>query len=568
MPARDIVITLRAETDLKRVGEPVTCGVPFPRGLLHDATTLRMIAPDDSTTPLQVRVLDRWPDQSARWVLCDWQATGSGTITYRLRLDATEPGRVGEGFAEPTIAEPPMVGSAEPTPTLPGMASSSEPQTENMVRELATSLGHRLFSSESLHLVSGGRRYTALPDFDWFVEDAGPLRASILERGSLSSDGVNIARYTLRTHYFANSSVVRVHLTITNPNRSSHPGGLWDLGDSGSIRIDESTVTLPFASTGAGGGRISLQRGNPFEEFSGPLESFQVSSGGENWQSHNHLSASRNNWVALQGCRGLETGLELGVLRSTPIITLLHGEGQLSLTIPHFWQNFPKRLSAGLNGIELALFPRQLLAGHELQGGEQKEHVFYVAFGSDTITTDPLEWTRDPLIPVVDPEWIASTGAIPYFTSQAGDPHRDYQQLANAAIEGDDTFEKKREVIDEYGWRHFGDIYGDHEAILHTEHGPKPRVSHYNNQYDAIGGFAVHWLRSGDPRWFRQMNELASHVRDIDIYNTDEDKAAYNHGLFWHTYHYVDADTGTHRSYPKNGRIPPHNKPVPVSAST
>ena len=59
------------------------------------------------------------------------------------------------------------------------------------------------------------------------------------------------------------------------------------------------------------------------------------------------------------------------------------------------------------------------------------------------------------------------------------------------------------------------------------------------------------------------MNELAQHVIDIDLYNTDEDKAAYNHGLFWHTYHYVDADTGTHRTYPKRGRIPPKGTPVP-----
>ncbi|MSR52620.1 MAG: hypothetical protein EXS09_04945 [Gemmataceae bacterium] len=49
MPARDIVRTLRANNKLLRVGEPVTCGVRFPRGLLRDATTLRMIAPDDST---------------------------------------------------------------------------------------------------------------------------------------------------------------------------------------------------------------------------------------------------------------------------------------------------------------------------------------------------------------------------------------------------------------------------------------------------------------------------------------------------------------------------------------
>ena len=51
------------------------------------------------------------------------------------------------------------------------------------------------------------------------------------------------------------------------------------------------------------------------------------------------------------------------------------------------------------------------------------------------------------------------------------------------------------------------------------------------------------------------MHELALHVRDIDVYHTDEDKSAYNHGLFWHTYHYVDAETSTHRSYPRAPKV-------------
>ena len=46
------------------------------------------------------------------------------------------------------------------------------------------------------------------------------------------------------------------------------------------------------------------------------------------------------------------------------------------------------------------------------------------------------------------------------------DPHADYVRLVNAAIEGPDTFELKRERVDEYGWRHFGDLYADHEAVL------------------------------------------------------------------------------------------------------
>ena len=119
----------------------------------------------------------------------------------------------------------------------------------------------------------------------------------------------------------------------------------------------------------------------------------------------------------------------------------------------------------------------------------------------------------------------------------------------SSAIAGDASFERKRELIDEYGWRNFGDIYADHENAFSGQ--PTPIISHYNNQYDAINGFAIQFMRSGDARWWRQMRELTAHVADIDIYHTDRDKAAYNHGLFWHTSHYVPAGTCSHRSYPR-----------------
>ena len=64
----------------------------------------------------------------------------------------------------------------------------------------------------------------------------------------------------------------------------------------------------------------------------------------------------------------------------------------------------------------------------------------------------------------------------------------------------------------------------------------------------------MQFLRSGDPRWWPHCDELASHVVDIDIYHTTEDKAAYNNGLFWHTFHYIDAGKATHRTYPQGCR--------------
>jgi len=111
----------------------------------------------------------------------------------------------------------------------------------------------------------------------------------------------------------------------------------------------------------------------------------------------------------------------------------------------------------------------------------------------------------------------------------------------------DKGFFAKRENIDEFGWRNFGEVYADHEAHYHKD--DSLFVSHYNNQYDNIWGFGRQFALTGDSRWFKLMRELAEHVMDIDIYKTEEDRPEYNNGYFWHTDHYVPAGTATHRTY-------------------
>jgi len=231
------------------------------------------------------------------------------------------------------------------------------------------------------------------------------------------------------------------------------------------------------------------------------------------------------------------------------VVSVKSCRSQISIAMNRFWENFPKAIDVHNGALSVRLFPKQSVGLHEIQGGEQKTEEFVIAFGADRVTADTLEWVRQPLLLSASPEYYASTQAIPYVSPRSEDTNADYLQLVDAAITGDDTFAGKREVIDEYGWRHFGEIYGDHEAVRRDT--LTPLVSHYNNQYDPIAGFAYQFLRSGDSRWWTAMSELAAHVVDIDIYHTSEDKPGYNHGLFWHTCHYVDADTATHRSYPR-----------------
>ncbi len=280
------------------------------------------------------------------------------------------------------------------------------------------------------------------------------------------------------------------------------------------------------------------------------MELFQASSGGNNWKSNNHLDRNRQVPLAFRGFKlQLDTQAKLEGLRATPQVYVSGNGRTIGIACRRFWENFPKSLTAEKDQIVLGVFPRQCGYLHELQGGEQKTHEFAIYYGKST-DINPLQPYINSQLAFLSPDYYSQTQTIPNLTPRKSNSDFEYDRLVDLAIIGDDTFQIKREKIDEYGWRNFGDIYGDHEAVFHD--GPTPLISHYNNQYDCTGGFAMQFLRSGNIQWFEQMIEMADHAWDIDTYHTNGDKSLYNGGLFWHTYHYADADTGTHRSYPKS----------------
>lgn len=515
---------------------PVTTGIPWPRGKLLDPQKLILRDASGKAIRLQSRALDRWSDGSVRWVLLDWIAEANPG-PYRVEV------------GEPLAVDGPVVKleGDENKVTVDTGAARFELTIAHEFRIRRASIEGKFHFADSVGN-DGVLRITRFTP-----EEAGSTRACLLFCGHVISTTVEqgippVVEFDLRWHFFAGSAAVRVEFTIRNPQRAVHPGGLWDLGDAGSIFLKDIAFGLAF-SPGESRVSCSPELGAPYEEFATPFELYQDSSGGENWKSTNHINHKREVPITFRGYRLKATGQERTGLRATPIVTFMRGEQAVGVAVPHFWQNFPKAIKATSDSLILRLFPQQSADGHELQGGEQKTHTFAVAFGADA-TPEALEWFRQPARAFASPKWYCESGAIPYLTPKADDPNADYLKLVDAAIEGPDTFDKKREVIDEYGWRHFGDIYGDHEAVYHT--GSQPLVSHYNNQYDPVAGFAYQFMRSSDLRWLRHMEELASHVIDIDIYHTKQDKSAYNGGLFWHTYHYADADTGTHRSYPRS----------------
>ncbi len=193
-------------------------------------------------------------------------------------------------------------------------------------------------------------------------------------------------------------------------------------------------------------------------------------------------------------------------------------------------------------GLKVGLFPGCSPDLHELQGGEQKTTSIYLDFAS---SPEGLAWARSPLVAAPSPETCHNSGVFSDLPPLPGETSTDLvDQFVTA-----DGLHKKREVVDEYGWRNFGDFYADHEAVYHK--GDVLFVSHYNNQYDFSGGLYRKFLATGDMQWGELASDLARHVSDIDINHTDQDREEYNRGLFWHTDHYIDAGLSTHRSSSK-----------------
>ncbi len=529
---------------LPRQGEAVRCGLPFGRGLVPGTpTALTLTDAAGGVHTGQGRVLDRWPDGSVRWLLVDAQVDhhgGEAPVSYALTLTpAVSPRTVVQvdiDGSTTSVRSGALAWHLRPGTSFPfGVSTAEVPLAFDHLRSgLSISAGG----------VEHGLRIGAVT-----VEDAGPVRAVVrVDAAWPAVQALAGIQVSARLHVEAGASQVRCEVTVRNTEPAVHPGGYWDLGDPHARLFEDVSLVLAWPE---GDGAVSVSC-SP-DEAAAPVACgervslFQASSGGERWNYRTHVNAKGDVPLAFRGYRGESANGAWEGDRATPLVVAQRGDARLGVVVPQFWQNFPQAIEAGAAGVRVRLLPRQHGEPHELQPGEQKTWTVVVAWGEDAAPEGRLAWARSPLLARATPAHYCGSGALSYLLPLDENPDRDHATLVTEAIDGPQSFVAKREVIDEYGWRNFGDLYADHEGAYYT--GAAPIVSHYNNQYDAVAGMALQFLRSGDVRWWQPMVDLAQHVVDIDLYHTTRDRAIYDHGLFWHSAHYMDAGRATHRAY-------------------
>ena len=521
--------------------QPVTRGVPFPRGLLTDPNAVVLTDDEGREVALQTQALARWPDGSVRWLLLDFliDQINAGEHRWMLRPRA----------GKAPVAPPPLSVRDAPGSVLVNSGAAEFQLGRKVLWLRACGPASERGSWEAELGFPYPTQSGAFTVQHSSIAEAGPVRASADFVGGPFRGHYS---YRVRFSFFGGTGLVRVQATARNPSPARHKGGLWDLGDRGSARFARMKMGLRLPESPQI--RWTAEPGQAIRSFRGEsFELYQDSSGGENWQSRNHVSRGGTTPCSFRGYRVRCGEEEHFGLRASPTVTLLTGKVAVTVAVPEFWQQFPRSIRVDGQRLLVPFFPWQRNERPELQGGEQKTHTVWLHFGPPGDTDElPLAWVHQPVSVTLPPEWYAACGVLPCLPSGAEASRLD--TLLSAAVDGPSSFFARREVIDEYGWRNYGEVYADHENAHYD--GPKPIVSHYNNQYDVVYGMLLQYFRAGASRWWELADPLARHVIDIDIYHTQRDRAAYSGGLFWHTDHYKDAATSTHRAYSKANATP------------
>ncbi len=71
-------IRARETGGVRRRAEPVSTGVPLPPGRVRAPEQLALVDDQGRRIPVQTQVLDRWPDDSVRWLLLDFALDRAG----------------------------------------------------------------------------------------------------------------------------------------------------------------------------------------------------------------------------------------------------------------------------------------------------------------------------------------------------------------------------------------------------------------------------------------------------------------------------------------------------------
>jgi hypothetical protein len=493
---------------------PVTSGIPFPEGALGSEVGLRLLDAVGRETPLQTSVLARWPGDTVKWALIDFQAKPGEE--YRLeygsavrRRTPASPLRIHESPEKVEITTGPLRFAIAKRTS--GFLESVwlDADRDGVFRDAERILAPSAPAEFVLRDEQGQPFRTLGPPDQVVVEEQGPVRASVLVRGRhRNANGDSLFGYVLRLDAYAGQSFLRVRYTFEN-----------DHGAAEFTRIRQLTLQLPLGE-GRTAWSLEGRRGGPAAEIA-------------------RLRQDTDDKYAFQADGGQpETGR-----RANGWAEWSNRRHRVALAARDFWQNYPKELAVTPRGIEFGLCPELAASSYaeargtvdehrlyfylrhgryDIRQGMSKTHEFWLDFRpASEPATSPLETQRAPLLAIASPAWYVGSRAFGEMPAP-GAPGLAARYDAAIARAVDDYLED-RERDRAYGMLNFGDWWGERG------------INWGNSEYDMANAMLLQFARTGDLRSFRIAEEAEWHHRDVDTIQGHRDASrvggAYHHAI-------------------------------------
>lgn len=548
---------------------PVTFGVPFPKGLLHQTASLHLRDAEGGRFPLQSEVTARWPDGSLKWVLLDSRIPlAEGVRSYALGYNAADPVPVFTHHGKVEVEE-----NGDTILLNTGvMKLALDRRTLRVfdavhVRETAEDSWTGLFpegKSGDLLLVDGeGVPYRGQweDEPEVLIEEAGPLRATVkLEGWTRSADGQRLGRHIVRVQAFAGKRWVRVYHTFVKT------------ADSEAVAYRTIALELPYY-------------GDRFHFHGAGMENPHGAEGGGSLLQYRH---DRFQVVTDAGTADREG-------RAPGVVTVSSGGTAYTVSRRFFHEMFPAGLDVGPQRLRLEFWPErgrpaehsgdrlternigQLWWVHEGDRLDFRvpeeirsfadyrrpdaENVILNAFDANALgISRTLEYVLDfhgkaapspegvamrhPPLMTVDPEWLAASGAF----GQLAPRREAYAELEDALERTLKFLPAMYERMGVFGLWNFG-------AYNQTYH-PSLDFAMVHRHWKGFhqGGPRWPWLayiRSGDPEIYDFAEIHARHLMDVCTAHWED--AEYNRRMeredLWWGHNYSQVYRGGLRRY-------------------
>ncbi len=551
----NVLLTVEERANVGRVAQPVTAGIPLPKGLMKDIDRLRIVSREGTDVPAQFTVLGLWhPDRSVKWVQVDFQADvpAGSTRYFYLRND-------GEGTTDlPGVR---VAGSGAPSHVDTGVLAVELGRGADILgRVFLDESGRRGYApvlenpksveadkymvAHSARICAfrnaGGPNLTDAAVSDVSVELAGPLHTVVKLEGrfvplagnsvlwmSAQADTNAPARlnHVTRLHFYKGKPFVKIVHTIENLKDDPTTLVRYDVAISPNFSDAGAEINYRFGTDTDRAATGTVGRGG--------MRAVLCQDSSDHWFLSTGLAAAP---FREEGRGKSANPINLGYVDAND------GRVGVLVGIRYFWQMWPKALTVHPGALKpqtpeegRPLMLAHLLPGHAQMAappqvtftpGLSRTHELVLGFHKADASEDHIldAWTflQRPLFAACEPDWYCQKtmafGRIVDANPKSYKPeHRlrvqRYDDYVARSIDKIEKVKEARDGVDSYGFFHFGDVVDS--VSRDAQEDGAAEVLWSNNAEDYPHLLAVQFARTADLKYLDLLVEHGRHMADV-----------------------------------------------------